>query len=294
MHRDTVVCPNDSPPHSILPLPPSSTPAVQILLHMQQHSAAAFRVLVSKFGLVPGAVLEVRLRRLLHLERACRRWPPPATCPPPILNHPQGDWLRLVTAPFIHGGDLHLYYNMSSLLWKGSVLEPLLGSRAFGLVVAELTLTSGLIYALLVSLLSHAVPVAPVQALLALPAVGFSGVLFGLKAVATADAAGRSVFQGWEMPTRHLAWAELFLCQLLVPEASFLGHAAGILAGILHLRVTRPLLRAGGFWTARKAPRTHGRGTWGADSAGRSSERRSDRVRGRCRALEGFLCAGLG
>ncbi|KDD74636.1 hypothetical protein H632_c1166p0, partial [Helicosporidium sp. ATCC 50920] len=214
---------------------------------MQQHSAAAFRVLVSKFGLVPGAVLE-------------------------------GDWLRLVTAPFIHGGDLHLYYNMSSLLWKGSVLEPLLGSRAFGLVVAELTLTSGLIYALLVSLLSHAVPVAPVQALLALPAVGFSGVLFGLKAVATADAAGRSVFQGWEMPTRHLAWAELFLCQLLVPEASFLGHAAGILAGILHLRVTRPLLRAGGFWTARKAPRTHGRGTWGADSAGRSSERRSDRM----------------
>ena len=31
--------------------------------------------------------------------------------------------VRLLAAPFLHASDMHLYYNMSSLLWKGRQLE---------------------------------------------------------------------------------------------------------------------------------------------------------------------------
>lgn len=43
---------------------------------------------------------------------------------------------------------------------------------------------------------------------------------------------------------QYLAWAELFLASLFNPQASFLGHLAGILAGLLHVRVIAPALPA--------------------------------------------------
>lgn len=30
----------------------------------------------------------------------------------------RGQWARLLWAPLLHADSLHLYYNMSSLLWK--------------------------------------------------------------------------------------------------------------------------------------------------------------------------------
>ena len=44
-----------------------------------------------------------------------------------------------------------------------------------------------------------------------------------------------------------VTWAELIYMQLLTPNASFLGHLAGILAGMLHVTVLQhlPMLRAG-------------------------------------------------
>ena len=46
---------------------------------------------------------------------------------------------------------------------------------------------------------------------------------------------------------QYVTWAELIYIQLLTPNASFLGHLAGILAGMLHLAVLQhlPMLRSG-------------------------------------------------
>lgn len=39
---------------------------------------------------------------------------------------------------------------------------------------------------------------------------------------------------GMWVPTRYAAWTELILIHLLVPNASFMGHLAGILAGVIY------------------------------------------------------------
>lgn len=36
------------------------------------------------------------------------------------------------------------------------------------------------------------------------------------------------------MPGKYAAWAELLLIHLLVPNASFIGHLAGILSGLIY------------------------------------------------------------
>lgn len=93
---------------------------------------------------------------------------------------------------------------------------------------------------------------------------------------------------------QYVCWAELLYLQLLVPNASFMGHLCGILAGLLYVAVTSrlPLLpgssagsgrrgaaRAGGGggWGALlgrllggrggRRPRTYGHGTWGGAGA---------------------------
>ena len=48
------------------------------------------------------------------------------------------------------------------------------------------------------------------------------------------------------MRLQYVTWAELIYIQLLTPRASFLGHLAGILAGMLHVTLLQrlPLLRS--------------------------------------------------
>lgn len=48
----------------------------------------------------------------------------------------QGAWWRLMTAVFLHGGFLHLAFNMFALVMVGSVTERLFGSIAFTVVYA--------------------------------------------------------------------------------------------------------------------------------------------------------------
>lgn len=70
--------------------------------------------------------------------------------------------------------------------------------------------------------------------------VGFSGVLFALKVVLNSRSdADYSIVEGLLIPSKYAAWVELVLIQLFVPDASFIGHLGGILAGILYLRLGR-------------------------------------------------------
>ena len=58
-------------------------------------------------------------------------------------------------------------------------------------------------------------------------AVGFSSVIFALKVLVNSDSFASMLDLS--------VWSELLIIQLLVPNASFIGHLAGILAGIAYV-----------------------------------------------------------
>jgi membrane associated rhomboid family serine protease len=76
-----------------------------------------------------------------------------------------GEWWRLLSSTFLHGGLLHLFANMYGLLFVGIFLEPRLGKTKYALIY----LTTGIL-ASLASLWWHDATVS----------VGASGAIFGL------------------------------------------------------------------------------------------------------------------
>ncbi|MFI5684518.1 rhomboid family intramembrane serine protease [Streptomyces sp. NPDC051636] len=78
----------------------------------------------------------------------------------------QGQWYRLLTAMFLHGGYVHILFNMLSLWWIGGPLEAALGRARY----LALYFASGLAGSALTYLIA-----APNQ-----PSLGASGAIFGL------------------------------------------------------------------------------------------------------------------
>nr|CCA15102.1 serine protease family S54 putative [Albugo laibachii Nc14] len=147
-------------------------------------------------------------------------------CPNLIVR--RHEWERLIGSAFFHGDDIHLYHNMVSFLWKGYQLESKMGSYHFACLLIYLLLVShGLIVlaSYLIFKLQHN-PHAWTQC-----SLGFSAVLFGLKVVLNSKSPNTSNIYGFQVPTKYAAWLELVLIHVLVPDASFLGHLCGIVAG---------------------------------------------------------------
>ncbi|KTF74696.1 hypothetical protein cypCar_00030111 [Cyprinus carpio] len=65
------------------------------------------------------------------------------------------DWRRLLLSPFHHVDDMHLYFNMASLLWKGINLERKLGGAWFAYLLSVFSVLTGLVYLLLETGLTH-------------------------------------------------------------------------------------------------------------------------------------------
>ncbi|KAL5720235.1 hypothetical protein ACHQM5_012917 [Ranunculus cassubicifolius] len=155
----------------------------------------------------------------------------------PYLIVKYGDLKRFLLSPFYHVGETHLVYNMMSLVWKGIQLESSMGSVEYTAMVASLLGLSQTITLLLAKslvLFGYDTPFYIQNS------VGFSGVLFAMKVVlnSQADSDYTSV-NGLVVPSRYAAWAELILIQMFTPEASFLGHLSGILAGMLYVGLKR-------------------------------------------------------
>ncbi|MER5431043.1 rhomboid family intramembrane serine protease [Streptomyces sp. NPDC002588] len=78
----------------------------------------------------------------------------------------EGQWYRLLTAMFLHGGYVHILFNMLSLWWLGGPLEQALGRARY----LTLYFVSGLAGSALTYLIAE-----PNQ-----PSLGASGAIFGL------------------------------------------------------------------------------------------------------------------
>ncbi|GJP49596.1 hypothetical protein CLOM_g8783 [Closterium sp. NIES-68] len=154
-------------------------------------------------------------------------------CMNPALVVQERNWRRLLLSVLFHADDAHLIFNMVSFLWKGVHLERRHGSPRFAALVAAFALFSQALHVAAARLLSDVLAVHTPFYIEC--SVGFSGVLFALKTVMNADSPTHSSVYGFVLPTKYAAWAELLLIQLLVPEASFLGHLCGILAGLIYL-----------------------------------------------------------
>ena len=141
----------------------------------------------------------------------------------------QGEFWRLASYMFVHGGTWHLFFNMYGVYLFGSLLEHPLGEKRF----LALYLTSGLIGGLLWMLANWGSHV---------PCVGASGALFGLM-VAAAMAFPQASFMLLIPPIPVKLWVlvwvyvfiELFSLQGN-SNIAHLAHLGGALGGFLFMR----------------------------------------------------------
>jgi membrane associated rhomboid family serine protease len=132
-----------------------------------------------------------------------------------IVGVAEGQWWRLLTAAFLHGGIVHLLFN-SYFLWViGGPMESALGRFRF-LALYLVCALAGSAGALLLS---------PDRA-----TVGASGALFGILGAAVVfEQQGFNVLGGSALGVAVLN----FVITLLIPNISLGGHAGGFVGGIL-------------------------------------------------------------
>lgn len=143
------------------------------------------------------------------------------------------DYRRLFLSAVEHADDIHLYYNMASLILKGRSLERRYGSLKFLILLVVFTAATSLTY---IGLVWGATEAFHTYSYMKQCAIGFSGVLFALKALTTHyEGSAFHYVHGIKVPSKYAVWAELFVIHILVPRSSFIGHLAGILVGSAYI-----------------------------------------------------------
>ncbi|XP_053976389.1 rhomboid-related protein 4-like [Hylaeus anthracinus] len=141
-------------------------------------------------------------------------------------------WKSFVISNFEHGSDMHLYYNMVSLILKGAYLEPMYGTMNFAFLLGILSLGCSAMYTCLGYSLTQ---LTGDYGYYTQCAIGFSAVLFALKVIVVCEEHDRMHnVGGLRVPSKIAVWVELVLIHLLVPQSSFMGHLGGILVGCLY------------------------------------------------------------
>ena len=131
-----------------------------------------------------------------------------------------GQWWRLFTSAFLHGGAIHILFNMWALLLFGPPLERSIGSAAFGATLLACAAWGGSAAYLLAG---------PRYA-----AVGASGAIFGVFGVWL-----YASYLSRETPMGKAQFQSLMrllvinaLLALGVPRISWQGHVGGLVAGV--------------------------------------------------------------
>ncbi len=124
------------------------------------------------------------------------------------------EWWRIVTGGFLHGGLLHIAFNMYFIYFLGTMLEPAIGKARFAALYA-VSLLGGSLGALVFSFGS--------------PTVGASGAAFGLLAAGIVFMRTRGIdpMQSGLGMTLVLNLGITFL----IPGISIGGHIGGLVAG---------------------------------------------------------------
>ncbi|CAK9795334.1 Rhomboid-related protein 4 [Anthophora plagiata] len=180
----------------------------------------------------PATLITIILQVLLYVGVIKVPWNAEEVCISAIKIFKYHDWNSFIVSNFEHGSDMHLYYNMISLILKGSYLEPMYGTMNFVtlLVIFSLgcsAMYTGLGYALM--------QLTGDYGYYTQCAIGFSAVLFALKVLVVCEEHDRiHDVGGFRVPSKIAVWVELILIHLLVPQSSFIGHLGGILVGCLY------------------------------------------------------------
>ena len=159
---------------------------------------------------------------------------------PSKMQAPGAFLTRSFRAAFTHADAVHLYANMSSMIFKGYWLEQRgrYPAQKLLLLVIELVVTSSAIYCVMARVL-------PGIGLWQSCAVGFSAVLFAMKVVLH-DCEAREGVRGRRGGFQTASWIELLVGQFVSSQyggmtsvGSAVGHGCGVLAGLVHVHVTK-------------------------------------------------------
>ncbi|KAL1465106.1 hypothetical protein WDU94_004700 [Cyamophila willieti] len=174
----------------------------------------------------------VLVHTLLYMDIIRKPWRPIDVCISAETVWQEKDWKRIFLSAFEHGDDMHLYYNMVSLILKGRHLERMFGQLKFLVLVVFLTIFTSMYY-VGISYGMSIVNNDPTE--LSHCAIGFSAVLFAMKTILTRhNPDSYQHILNVEVKGTYAPWFELFIIHLLVPNASFKGHLSGILVGLTY------------------------------------------------------------
>jgi membrane associated rhomboid family serine protease len=133
-----------------------------------------------------------------------------------LIGVGEGEWWRLITAAFLHGGIIHLGFNMLMLFWIGAPIEEAIGRARFLI----LYLVSGLSGSAGALLLTDPNDIT----------VGASGAIFGLLGAALVFERQRTFVLGGS--ALSIIVLNLVLT-FAVPNISIGGHIGGLVGGAL-------------------------------------------------------------
>ncbi|XP_064470192.1 rhomboid-related protein 4-like [Ornithodoros turicata] len=165
------------------------------------------------------------------------------------------EWWRIFCGPLEHADSLHLYCNMVSFIWKGTILETELGSRTFMYVLCAFTVLTGLMFVLLEYICGVFIDKGHFDRC----AVGFSSVVFSLKVLNNHYFPGKTpriLNIDLALPSGYVVWVELVVNQIISPNSSFIGHLSGILIGLLFVYFIEPMFDASANMWMRRLSRS--------------------------------------
>lgn len=145
---------------------------------------------------------------------------------------------RIWTGAFLHGGILHIIFNMISLLTMGSMLEMRMGTTSYFIATWILNTLSSVIHVLILffSLYFTDYLLPSYEG----PAVGYSAVLFGCLVLSIRYFPEARNFCGFTIAPHFLPWIMLIICQfIMMNNVSFLGHLSGIISGYIYFFILK-------------------------------------------------------
>ena len=140
---------------------------------------------------------------------------------------------RLISSTFSHISILHLVFNMNAL-WSLGVVEQLsnvgLGIEYYIQYTLVLIILSGFLVLAIYHLLIHRFKVEYYKRV---TAVGYSCVVFGWMTILSAKqpSSKLDLFGVLSLPISFAPFESLVFTSIIVPQASFVGHLAGIIVG---------------------------------------------------------------